>query len=240
MKSTIVMLVMFCLSSHAIAQIGIGTSTPHPSAILDVSSTNKGLLLPRMTTLERDLIISPANGLLIYNTTANELQIYKQRLPVQSGLRSGWAELDFPATEVIQSFTSTSTGNLISVDILLNEVLAGGTLTLTVYNSNNGTGTSLCSASLPITLTSSNSRQRFTFSSPPALTSNMVYSFKLTSTGATNLKLVVETRGEYNGGSMYFSGLPDPNYDLAFIFTVLGAPGSWVDLYPGTGGGLEH
>jgi uncharacterized protein (TIGR02145 family) len=47
-----------------------------PSAILDVSSTSKGFLPPRMTTAERDAIPSPAEGLLIYNTDAKGLNIY--------------------------------------------------------------------------------------------------------------------------------------------------------------------
>jgi hypothetical protein len=48
--------------------VGIGTATPHTSAILDVSSTTKGLLLPRMTTAQRNAIATPAAGLHIYNT----------------------------------------------------------------------------------------------------------------------------------------------------------------------------
>ena len=50
------------------AQVGIGTSTPNTSAQLDVSSTNKGFLPPRMTAAQRILIASPAEGLLLYQT----------------------------------------------------------------------------------------------------------------------------------------------------------------------------
>jgi hypothetical protein len=45
--------------------VGIGTNTPQASAILDVTSTTKGLLPPRMTKAQRDAIASPAEGLLI-------------------------------------------------------------------------------------------------------------------------------------------------------------------------------
>jgi hypothetical protein len=48
--------------------VGIGTNTPHPTAILELYSTSKGLLIPRMTQAERDAISSPATGLLIYQT----------------------------------------------------------------------------------------------------------------------------------------------------------------------------
>ena len=49
--------------------IGIGTASPASSALVDMSSTTKGFLPPRMTTTQRNLISSPATGLTIYNTT---------------------------------------------------------------------------------------------------------------------------------------------------------------------------
>jgi len=48
--------------------VGIGTNTPHPTALLELYSTSKGLLIPRMTQAERNAISSPATGLLIYQT----------------------------------------------------------------------------------------------------------------------------------------------------------------------------
>jgi hypothetical protein len=51
------------------SQIGIGTANPNVSSVLDVSSTSKGLLVPRMTSTDRDSISQPAKGLLIYNLT---------------------------------------------------------------------------------------------------------------------------------------------------------------------------
>jgi hypothetical protein len=48
--------------------VGIGTTTPHPSAVLDVNATNKGMLVPRLTTTQRTAIVNPANSLLVYDT----------------------------------------------------------------------------------------------------------------------------------------------------------------------------
>jgi len=54
---------------------GIGTATPAASAQLEVASTSKGFLPPRLTTAERDAISSPAAGLVLYNSTTNKLQV---------------------------------------------------------------------------------------------------------------------------------------------------------------------
>src|SRR5215471_3721032 len=48
---------------------GIGTTSPNPSSLLEVVSTSKGVLIPRMTLTQRNAIASPATGLLIYQTT---------------------------------------------------------------------------------------------------------------------------------------------------------------------------
>jgi len=48
--------------------VGIGTTSPAASAALDITSTTKGFLLPRMTAVQRTAIPSPAEGLLVYQT----------------------------------------------------------------------------------------------------------------------------------------------------------------------------
>ncbi len=71
----IVILLIIFNSSITKAQVGIGTTSPDASSILDVSSSNKGLLLPRMSTAQRDAIATPSEGLMIYNTNTNCLEI---------------------------------------------------------------------------------------------------------------------------------------------------------------------
>lgn len=61
-------------------QLGIGTATPAASAILDVSSTSKGFLPPRMTITQRNAITNPEVGLVIFCTDCDELQFYNGSL----------------------------------------------------------------------------------------------------------------------------------------------------------------
>ena len=56
--------------------VEIGTTSPNASALLDVSSTTKGFLPPRMTTTQRDAIATPSQGLMIFNTTTQSLEIF--------------------------------------------------------------------------------------------------------------------------------------------------------------------
>jgi hypothetical protein len=76
MKKILLTLVAF-YTMFSYAQVGIGTTNPHTSSILDLTSTTQGFLVPRLTTTQRDVIASPANGLMIYNTTINCFQYYK-------------------------------------------------------------------------------------------------------------------------------------------------------------------
>ena len=56
--------------------VGIGTSTPNTSAILDAQSTTKGVRFPNMTTTQKTAISSPAAGLVVFDTTLAKLCVY--------------------------------------------------------------------------------------------------------------------------------------------------------------------
>jgi hypothetical protein len=74
MKHLVTILATFFIAACTFAQTGIGTTTPHASAQLEVSSTTKGFLPPRLTTEQLNNIANPATGLVIYNTTTNILE----------------------------------------------------------------------------------------------------------------------------------------------------------------------
>ncbi len=67
---------MFLFASTIFGQMGIGTNNPKPSAMLDITSTNKGLLIPRMTTAQRKAIPSPATGLIVFDSDKNTIYMF--------------------------------------------------------------------------------------------------------------------------------------------------------------------
>jgi hypothetical protein len=76
MKIIFLLVMLNVLADVSGQNIGIGTTTPNSKALLDISSTTKGVLLPRMTTSGRLSISTPPNGLLVYDTDRNEFCHY--------------------------------------------------------------------------------------------------------------------------------------------------------------------
>src|ERR1700722_6367864 len=80
MKQITVILVALCLCSQFTlqAQVAINTdgSLPDPSAMLDVKSTTLGMLVPRVTSVQRLAFVSPADGLWVYDTDVKGFYYY--------------------------------------------------------------------------------------------------------------------------------------------------------------------
>lgn len=74
-KYTYLMVLIVLQSGFVIAQTGIGTKRPDESSVLDIDSKGKGLLIPRMSSEQRDLIKNPANALIVYNTTLKAIEV---------------------------------------------------------------------------------------------------------------------------------------------------------------------
>src|SRR5689334_17103377 len=69
MKKTCYLLLLLLVAQQAATQnVGIGTTTPHSSALVDMNSNTKGILIPTMTAAQRRAITNPANGLLVFQT----------------------------------------------------------------------------------------------------------------------------------------------------------------------------
>ena len=112
-KKAFLGIVLIGLNFNILAQVGIGTSNPHASAALEIQSTSKGFLFPRMTEVARDAISNIATGLTIYCTdcgTSGEgvLQVYNA---------SNWEDLnDFvSASKVVCLLKRSGLGRLQSM-----------------------------------------------------------------------------------------------------------------------------
>lgn len=70
MKKVKLLSLFLVLTTYLLSQnVGIGTSTPNASAAVEIQNTSKGILIPRMTTAQRNAIAAPATGLLVFDNT---------------------------------------------------------------------------------------------------------------------------------------------------------------------------
>jgi endosialidase-like protein len=101
-------ILFFALSGNMFSQVGIGTTTPHSSSALDITSTTAGLLAPRMTQAQRNAITTPATGLLIYQTdNAPGFYYYTGSAWVPFG-SSGWSLTGNGGTTAGTNFLGTT------------------------------------------------------------------------------------------------------------------------------------
>lgn len=137
--------ILFALTTAVHAQVGIGTTTPNPKAVLELKSptNNQGLLVPRLTTVQRNAmsgLTSAENGLMVFDSDDQKFYYWQntQWLPIRSG----------SDTALTAGTGVTITGNTISVTpdgdgSSTNEIqdlqLTGNTLKVT----NNASATSI-------------------------------------------------------------------------------------------------
>ncbi len=142
----------FCLyfslgNGQSFISKGIGTASPDPSAVLDVSSNFQGFLAPRLTTVQRNAIVNPADGLLVYDlsfaefwffdgtqwqpiasgggdnislsfdSTSNNLSITDQAGTLIEKLNVDVRDNDFDPTNEIQDLVSWTSGTTVSINI---------------------------------------------------------------------------------------------------------------------------
>ena len=159
MKQIFTLLAVVLLTVTTFAQVGIGTTTPEASAALDITSTTKGLLIPRMTNVQRQAISNPVAGLMVYvtdfvggtflfynGTDWKELSLTQARTapgdPTITGVASGDEQVTVSFTapssnggSAITSYTATS-----SPGGLTGTVAQSGDGTIIVTGLTNGTG----------------------------------------------------------------------------------------------------
>jgi hypothetical protein len=111
---TLLLIVMAFSNNKIYAQsMGISSNaiTPDPSSILEMRTTTKGMLTPRMTAIERGNISAPATGLILYNTTSNQFNFYNG---------NSWVVWGSPAYLTVDAGTTLSTSS--TSDIMINDM----------------------------------------------------------------------------------------------------------------------
>ena len=94
------LLIFLIIPIFSYSQVGIGTTNPDLSAMLDVTSTTKGMLTPRMTSPQRLAIGTPAQSLLVYDTDANLYYYY-------STSNNAWTAINIGSIKTISATNYT-------------------------------------------------------------------------------------------------------------------------------------
>lgn len=105
---------MLLCMQYGYTQVGIGTTTPDNSSILDIESNSQGVLLPRLTTAQRNAIVNPANGLLFYNTDLAEFQFNNGNTATPDWIktsRNPCVKYSNNAGDTAQNINSNAAGN---------------------------------------------------------------------------------------------------------------------------------
>jgi hypothetical protein len=96
--------------------VGIGTTTPEASALLDLTSTDKGFLVPRMSNAQMLSIVLPATGLLVYNTTQSSFYYYNGSTWVPSlAAGSAWQTTGNTGMSAETNYLGTADANALAI-----------------------------------------------------------------------------------------------------------------------------
>ena len=137
---------LLLLSTISFSQVGIGTTSPDASSVLDITATDAGLLVPRLTTTQRDALSSPATGLLIFNTTTKSFQYN-----FGDGSSVDWYSLDAQSdtsnSSSISGLVTANTGALIAGSGFTSAGLGTGRYRITFSNTANNTDYSVLATS---------------------------------------------------------------------------------------------
>jgi len=109
--------------------VGIGTTAPSASAITELSSTTQGFLPPRMSTVQRNAISAPANGLIIFNTTSGCLNYH---------FSGAWYEWCGNSVATVGTIGSLSCAGATAVGTLTSGTPATGVSSMVPYTGGNG------------------------------------------------------------------------------------------------------
>lgn len=155
------LLIFLLVNAYSFSQIGIGTTAPNSSAVLDLTSTTKGFLPPRMSSAQKIAISSPATGLIVYcnNCGVNgEMQVYNGVAWINfSGAASATSVPNAPTSPVANAGNGQAS-------VAFTETTFDGGSAITDYTvTSSPGGFTATGASTPIIVTGLTNGTRYTF-----------------------------------------------------------------------------
>ena len=120
MKQLFLLLITFILiiTTASAQSVGIGTSTPDASSMLEVKSASKGLLIPRTSAASRAAIVNPAKGLIVFDTTAAAFWFYNGSAWAQIETNgNGWLVSGNSSTNPATNFIGTTDSHALAIKV---------------------------------------------------------------------------------------------------------------------------
>lgn len=224
--------------------VGIGTSVTSNTAALEISSTTKLFYPPRMTTAQRDAIVSPSNGGMIYNSTLKKVQAYTASTLYTDGTGRFGDYAIYAPSVAGQTIQPLNTGKLISIKASVAIRFGTDNIRVKVYDGVNGNliGTADALVNAPF-----NGRDfnfvvgTWTFSNANlTLNANSTYYFEFSSVGGNTFFIGMES-DVYPRGSFYQgatgSATINSSYDIDCAISY-GEAGGWdISVLPVANGG---
>lgn len=205
--------------------IGIGTAAPNTSAALDINSTSGSLLIPRMTTTQRN-ILTETEGMVIYNTTDMKFQgCINVNTPSSTSVDQ--AQLNYDngglTNDQSQSFTAGITGELTSARVLLNNSGPPQTATVFIRSGLGNAGAILYQTT--VTVNYQFGGAWYTINpTGVSVTAGGTYTINIINNGGGGplgqIDWFVDQGNPYAGGSFYNLGMEPTSWDEAFETTV--------------------
>ena len=223
--------------------IGVGTATPNASAAVDISSTTGSLLLPRMTTAQRNNLTA-AEGMMIYNTTETQYQGYGY------GSGAGSPAVDqsqltfdnaFIVQDASQSFTAGVSGTLSSVRVLLQSFGPGSDVTISIRSGVGNAGPVLYQTTVTVTYQDGGAWYIINPTGVSVIAGNN-YTINITSNGGGPISEVDWFRSDndlYSGGNSFIGSDAYTAYDLAFetsVSSLTAGSLGWINLNASSAG----
>lgn len=234
MKVLMIYTLLFLLSTPVWTQVGIGTTSPDASSALDLSTTSRGLLAPRLSQEQRNAIVSPATGLLVYQTdnTPGFYYYSGSAWVLLSASGAGWSITGNSGTLPATNYIGTSDNQGIAIKTNnTNRISVDSTGKIGFNTTNPGVGFDIAGAlGLRVTtnpaLTNHIDNYNIGTGTYFRLTSNSTYEISgitggyngkvliITNAGANDLKLMNEDSGSLSQNRILTI---DVNYDKIFV-----------------------